>query len=274
MKLYLVGTPIGNLSDISPRAIDTLKDVDFIAAEDTRVTLKILTHFNIKKPLLSCREHNIRHKSKEIIRRIESGESCAMVSDAGMPCISDPGEELVRECAKCGIEIVVVPGPCALISALCLSGLSTERFSFEGFLSVKKRSRREHLEAIKNLNHTLIFYEAPHKLEYTLKDLYETLGERQIAICRELTKIHEEVKRGNLSEFITFYETQKPRGEFVLVIEGKKHENTPETDIKEAVQIARKLTSEGLSTAEASKLTAKQTGHKRSEIYRQLTVIK
>ena len=201
--LYVVGTPIGNLGDVSPRQRETLETVDFIAAEDTRVTVKLLNHFGIKKPLVSYYEHNLRERGEQIVARIEAGENCAVVSDAGMPCISDPGEDLVRLCAERGIRTVVVPGPSAAISALCVSGLVTARFCFEGFLSTAKKSRREHLEAVRNETRTMIFYEAPHKLVNTLKDLSVTLGgKRRITLARELTKIHEEILRVTLAEAV------------------------------------------------------------------------
>jgi 16S rRNA (cytidine1402-2'-O)-methyltransferase len=273
-KLYLVGTPIGNLSDISPRALEVLGSVDFIAAEDTRVTLKLLSRFNIKKALISCREHNIRQKSAEIAERLMNGESCAVVTDAGMPCISDPGEELVSECAERGIEVIVIPGPSALIAALSVSGLPTERFSFEGFLSINKRSRAERLNEVKDSRATLIFYEAPHKLIYTLKDLLAALGNRKIAVCRELTKIHEEVKRGKIADLLAFYETEKPRGEFVLVVEGKTLEKLPEISISDAVESAMKLLEKGTGTSEMAKQIARQTGHKKSEIYKLINEVR
>ncbi|MGN1131113.1 MAG: 16S rRNA (cytidine(1402)-2'-O)-methyltransferase, partial [Ruminococcus sp.] len=189
--LYVVGTPIGNLSDMSPRAVDTLRNVDFIAAEDTRVTLKLLNHFDIKKPMVSYYEHNKRERGEIICNRILSGESCAIVTDAGMPCISDPGEDLIKLCQEKGIKTIVVPGPSAVISALAVSGLETGRFCFEGFLSVNKKSRREHLQSLADETRTMIFYEAPHKLPSTLKDLYSSFGDRKLTIVREITKIHE-----------------------------------------------------------------------------------
>lgn len=266
-KLYVVGTPIGNLSDFSPRAIETLKSVDFIAAEDTRVTLKLLTHFGISKPLISYFEHNIREKGEYIVSRIENGESCAIVTDAGMPCISDPGEDLVRICAERGIEINVVPSPTAAMSALAISGLPTARFSFEGFLSVTKKQRQAHLDEIKNLRRTLIFYEAPHKLTYTLADLLENLGDRRVALCRELTKIHEEVLRGTLSEMVKYYETHNPKGEYVIIVEGAKEEEKEEISIEDAADMARKLIENGKKTSDACKEIAKLTGFSKSEIY-------
>lgn len=270
-KLYVVGTPIGNLSDFSPRAIDTLKSVDFIAAEDTRVTLKLLTHFGIQKPLISYFEHNIREKGEYIIGRIENGESCAIVTDAGMPCISDPGEDLVRLCAERGIEINVVPSPTAAMSALAISGLPTARFSFEGFLSVTNKQRRAHLDEVKSFRRTLIFYEAPHKLIYTLKDMLEAFGDRRIALCRELTKIHEEVLRGKISDMIAYYENKAPKGEYVLVIEGAAEEGaSDEITLENAVSMAKKLIDEGMKASQAAKEIAKRTNFSKSEIYNSL----
>lgn len=270
-KLYVVGTPIGNLSDFSPRAIDTLKSVDFIAAEDTRVTLKLLTHFGIQKPLVSYFEHNIREKGEYIIGRIENGESCAIVTDAGMPCISDPGEDLVRLCAERGIEINVVPSPTAAMSALAISGLPTARFSFEGFLSVTNKQRRAHLDEVKCFKRTLIFYEAPHKLIYTLKDMLEAFGDRRIALCRELTKIHEEVLRGKISDMIAYYENKAPKGEYVLIIEGAAEEEaSDEITLENAAAMAEKLIGEGMKASQAAKEIAKRTNFSKSEIYNSL----
>lgn len=219
--LYVVGTPIGNLGDLSPRAVETLNEVDFIAAEDTRVTVKLLNHFGISKPMVSYYAHNLKEKSMEIINRMLAGESCAIVSDAGMPCISDPGEMLVELAGQNGIKVCVIPGPSAVISALCISGLKTTRFTFEGFLSVNKRNRKEHLSSLVNEQRTMIFYEAPHKLKSTLADMYEYFGDRKISVARELTKIYEEVIRTTLSQAIDYYnEDATPRGEFVLVLEG------------------------------------------------------
>lgn len=219
--LYVVGTPIGNLSDFSPRAVETLKQVDFIAAEDTRVTVKLLNHFEISKPMVSYYAHNLKEKSMEIINRMLAGESCAIVSDAGMPCISDPGEMLVTLAGENNIKVCVIPGPSAVISALCISGLATSRFTFEGFLSVNKRNRKEHLSSLVDERRTMIFYEAPHKLRSTLSDMYEYFGDRKISIARELTKIYEEVIRTSLEQAILYYNGDiSPKGEFVLVLEG------------------------------------------------------
>ena len=227
--IYIVGTPIGNLSDFSPRAIQTLREVDFIAAEDTRVTLKLLNHFDIRKPLVSYHEHNLRERGEAIIQRVLDGENVAVVSDAGMPCVSDPGEDIVRLAAEADIQTIVIPGPSAAISALCISGLSTSRFSFEGFLSTNRKNRREHLQSLIGNTHTLIFYEAPHKLLDTLKDMASTFGaDRKISLCREMTKIHEQVFRTTLEEAIQYYSENTPKGEFVLILEGAQKPVEPE----------------------------------------------
>lgn len=266
-RLYVVGTPIGNLSDMTPRALEVLGSVDFIAAEDTRVTLKLLTHFGIQKPLISYYEHNLRERGTYIADRISAGETCAIVTDAGMPCISDPGEDLVRICVERGIEVNVVPSATAAMSALAISGLPTSRFSFEGFLSVTAKQRRAHLDEIKDYKYTLIFYEAPHKLKSTLNDLYEALGDRRISLCREMTKIHEEVLRGRISEMIAFYEKNTPKGEYVLVIEGAPEKKAEIVDIDTAAEYAKVLISEGKKSSEACKEAAKKFGFSKSEIY-------
>ena len=266
-KLYVVGTPIGNLSDMSPRALEVLGSVDFIAAEDTRVTMKLLSHFDIHKPLVSYYEHNLREKGEYILDRILNGETCAIVTDAGMPCISDPGEDLVRLCAERGVEVNVVPSPTAAMSALAISGLPTSRFSFEGFLSVTKKQRNAHLDEIKDYKHTLIFYEAPHKLKNTLDDLLSALGDRRISLCRELTKIHEEVLRGTISEMIAYYSDKTPKGEYVLVVEGAAEKEESVGSIDEAVEFARKEIENGKKASEACKEAAKKFGFSKSEIY-------
>ncbi len=268
--IYVVGTPIGNLSDLTPRAAEVLGKVDFIAAEDTRVTLKLLNHLGIKKPMISYFEHNKFERGEEICRRILSGETCAIVTDAGMPCISDPGEELIKQCAQYGIKTEVVPGPSAVVSALCVSGLSTGRFTFEGFLSVNKKSRKEHLEALKNEERTMIFYEAPHKLPNTLKDLYENFGERKLTIARELTKLHEEIIRTTTKEALEKYSDGTLKGEMVLILEGKEKEVCKEFTIDEAVAMANKLIKEGVKTSDAAKEAASITGLKKNDIYREL----
>ena len=271
--LYVVGTPIGNLGDFSPRARETLAGADFIAAEDTRVTLRLLNHFGIKKPLVSYFEHNKLEHGPLIVARLLEGETCALVSDAGMPAVSDPGETLVAACAGAGIPVYVVPGPTAALSALAVSGLPTGRFTFEGFLSVNKRSRKEHLEAVEKEERTMIFYEAPHKLRKTLSDFSRVFGpDRRVALCRELTKLHEEVWRTTLGEAAARYREQEPRGEFVLVVEGLPRAQAPEPayTLEEAAGLARGLLREGLSPTEAAKQAARETGFKKGEIYRLL----
>lgn len=271
--LYVVGTPIGNLGDMSPRAVETLENVDFIAAEDTRVTLKLLNHFGIKKPMVSYFEHNKHQRGEIICRRILSGESCAIVTDAGMPCISDPGELLVKQCEEYGIEVRAVPGPSAVISALAISGLPTGRFTFEGFLSVNKKSRMEHLESVKNETRTMIFYEAPHKLNATLRDMLGAFGNRSIAIVRELTKIHEEVIRTTLEQAVERYSEAPLKGEIVLVIDGAKPvDNNKVYTEEEAADLAIALAAEeDVSLSEASKKAAKETGIKKGIIYKLAT---
>lgn len=267
--LYVVGTPIGNLGDMSPRAIEILSTVDFIAAEDTRVSLKLLNRFDIKKPMISYHEHNIRQKGEEICKRLMSGESAAIVTDAGMPCISDPGEDLVALCADYGIDVSVVPGPTAAMSALAISGLSTKRFSFEGFLTVRKSGRYELLEKIKNDDRTLIFYEAPHKLKDTLADMYKIFGNRKIAIVREMTKIYEEAIRTTLEEAIQYYKEHDPRGEYVLVVEGSQVKSEEEQITKEqAVDMVITLYNQGTPMSQAAKDVARQTGFKKGELYK------
>lgn len=272
-ELFVVGTPIGNLNDFSPRAVEVLKAVDFIAAEDTRVTLKLLNRFDIKKPMISYYEHNLREKGQYIVERILKGEACAVVSDAGMPCISDPGEDLVRLCAQNNIRVTVIPGPSAVISALAVSGLVTSRFTFEGFLSTNKRNRKAHLESLLNEERTMIFYEAPHKLLSTLKDMLEVFGDRKIALARELTKIHEQVLRLTLTSALEYYKELSPKGEFVLVIEGKEQaleEEAEEITLEEAVKIASDLVSSGEKATEAAKQAATLTGCSKKEIYKAL----
>lgn len=269
--LYVVGTPIGNLGDLSPRAAEILGGVDFIAAEDTRVTLKLLNHLGIKKPMVSYFEHNKAMRTSEICNRILKGESCAIVSDAGMPCISDPGEDLVRECGNLGIKTVVVPGPSAVISALCVSGLSTGRFTFEGFISVNKKSRKEHLESLLNERRTMIFYEAPHKLPNTLKDLYAYFGERNLTIVREITKIHEEVIRTTTKTAAESIDENPLKGEIVLVLEGKAEEAPEEMTLEDAVSLANSYIAEGVKISDAAKKAANVSGLKKNEIYRELT---
>lgn len=270
-KLFVVGTPIGNLGDLSPRAVETLCECDFIAAEDTRVTMKILNHFQIKKPIVSYFEHNKFERGDMIVARILSGESCALVTDAGMPAISDPGEDLVRQCHEAGIPVVSVPGPCAFSTALAVSGMETGRFTFEGFLSANKSARKKHLASLEKEERTMVFYEAPHKLLATLGDMAETFGaDRKIAVVRELTKIHEEVFRTTIGEAIEKYENEPPRGEIVLIVSGAK-EIKAQLQLEDAVEIAKEKIKEGNSLNESAKLAAKETGIKKNLIYKVLT---
>ena len=269
-KLYVVGTPIGNLSDLSPRAVQTLADVDFIAAEDTRVTLKILNHFGIKKEAVSYYEHNKREKGELICARIAAGEDCAIVTDAGMPAISDPGRELVQQCHEKEIQVVSVPGPTAFATALAISGMDTGRFTFEGFLSVSKKSRFEHLDEIKDENRTMVFYEAPHKLASTLADLYSALGNREIAIVREITKIHEEVIKTTLKDANELYGDGHLKGEMVLIIEGKNQETEQEITLDDAVKKAAALVQSGMTMSRAAKEAAASSPFKKSDIYKEL----
>ena len=268
--LYLVGTPIGNLSDISERALKVLSEVDFIAAEDTRNSGKLLSYFDIKKPMVSYFDHNKRERGEMIVSRIEAGESCALITDAGMPAISDPGEDIVRICAERGVPVSVVPGPCAAVSALAMSGLFTGKFVFEGFLSTANNERREALESLQNERRTIIFYEAPHKLRGTLADLMKAFGNRKISLCRELTKLNEEVLRMTLSEAIAYYEENQPRGEYVLVLEGASKEeqkaNAFWAEMDEFAHVAY-YTEKGLSKNDAIKAAAKDRGVGKSEIY-------
>ena len=266
--LYLVPTPIGNLGDISIRCRETLEQADFIAAEDTRVTLKLLNHLGIKKSLVSYYEHNKASKGNVILDRILAGETCALVSDAGSPAISDPGEDLVKQCAEAGITVCAIPGPCAVITALSISGQSTGRFCFEGFLSTAKKSRREHLEALVGETRTMIFYEAPHKLLSTLEDMAEVFGsDRPISLCRELTKLHEEVVRTTLGEAIEKYTAQPPKGEFVLVVAGAVPVPKQAATAADATQRVRTLMAEGVSRKDAIKQTAKELDLPKNVVY-------
>ncbi len=270
--LYLVATPIGNLSDISERALKVLSEVDFVAAEDTRNTKNLLLHFGIKKDLVSYYEHNKRQRGEEITARIEQGESCALVTDAGMPAISDPGEDIVVLCAEKGIPVTCIPGCCAAVSALALSALPTGRFAFEGFLSTSKGERKKRLTEIKNEVRTLIFYEAPHKLKTTLVDLFETFGDRKITLCRELTKLNEEIIRTTLSQAITLYEEKSPRGEYVLVMEGSSDAKTEqgESDLLSLSpeEHVEHYENSGLGRMDAIKAAAKDRGMSKSELYK------
>lgn len=269
-RLYVVGTPIGNLSDFSPRAVETLKSVDFIAAEDTRVTVKLLNRFDIHTPMVSYHKYNSIERGEEICSRLLSGESCAIVTDAGMPCISDPGEPLVKSCGEMGIEVCAVPGPTAAMSALAISGLPTGRFTFEGFLSVNKLSRREHLNSLVKERRTMIFYEAPHKLPNTLTDMNAAFGDRRISIVRELTKIHEQVIRTTLREAAEKYTDGSLKGELVLVIEGAAEKEEKTETLEDAVELARQRIDSGMSASSAAKEAAEITGFKKGEIYKAL----
>ena len=266
--LYLVPTPIGNLGDISVRCREILEQADFIAAEDTRVSLKLLNYLGIKKSLVSYYEHNKAFKGDKIVERILAGETCALVSDAGSPAISDPGEDLVKQCAAAGITVSAIPGPCAAITALSISGQSTGRFCFEGFLSTAKKSRREHLTSIKNEQRTMIFYEAPHKLLATLEDMAEVFGnDRSISLCRELTKLHEEVVRTTLGEAVEMYTVNPPRGEFVLIVAGAQPEVEAAPTENDAAARVAALMAEGFSRKDAIKQTAKELDMPKNAVY-------
>ena len=269
-NLYIVATPIGNLRDITLRAVDTLKDVDFIAAEDTRVTIKLLNHLSIKKPMISCYRHNEPDRINTIVDRILLGENCALCCDAGTPAISDPGQLLVSKAIDMGIRIIPIPGPSAVISALSSSGLDSGRFCFEGFIPMNKKTRRNRLIALQNEQRTMVFYEAPHKLRRTLIDLRDYLGDREIVIARELTKIYEEFLYITLSEAISLYSEHEPRGEFVVIVKGLEVTKEAEVSIEEAVLIAQNYMKNGLSTSEAAKKAALETNWPRSQIYKEV----
>ena len=268
--LYLVPTPIGNLGDISPRMADTLAQADFIAAEDTRVTVKLLNHLGLKKPMVTYHRHNTAASGQAVLDRLLAGESCALVTDAGMPAISDPGEEMVALCAAAGVPVVPIPGPCALVTALAASGQPTGRFTFEGFLAMNKKNRRAHLESLRGEERTMIFYEAPHKLQATLKDLCQTFGaDRPVSLCRELTKLHEEIRRTTLGEAADWYGEETPRGEFVLVVRGAQPEEEGECTLEDGLTLAERLREEeGLSLRDAVRQAAKELGLSRNELYR------
>lgn len=264
--LYLVATPIGNLNDLSQRAIDTLSTCDMVAAEDTRRSMALLNHLGIKKPLLSYYEHNKKERGGEIVERLLRGENVALITDAGTPAISDPGEDMVRLCAQEGIEVISIPGCCALVSALITSGLSTGRFCFEGFLSVNKKQRREHLLALVDEERTMIFYEAPHKLRATLKDFYTYWGDRKISLCREMTKIHEETMRTTLQEAIAYYEVNAPRGEYVLVIEGAPPKEVSTEDI-DPIELVEMMVADGMDQKSAIKAAAQKLNIPKRDVY-------
>lgn len=270
-KLYVVGTPIGNLGDFSPRAVEILNSVDFIAAEDTRVTQKLLNRFEIKKPTISYFEHNRREKGEYILSRIENGENCALVTDAGMPAISDPGEDLVQDAHIRGISVESVPGPTAFATALAISGMPSGRFTFEGFVSQNKLSRKEHLEGLIDETRTMIFYEAPHKLMRTLEDFKNTFGtNRKIAVVKELTKIHENVFISSIGEAIEFFTQNDPKGEFVLIVQGKEKIEKQQMTLEDAVKLANDYMKEGIGSSEAAKRAAKVSKIKKSDIYSEL----
>ena len=266
--LYLVPTPIGNLGDISPRAKKTLAEADFIAAEDTRLSLKLLNHLELKKPLVSYYEHNKNESGPRIVERLLAGESCALVTDAGSPAISDPGEDLVALCAKAGVCVCAIPGPCAAVTALSVSGLPTGRFCFEGFLSTNKKSRREHLDSLKSERRTMIFYEAPHKLQNTLKDLTDAFGpERRISLCRELTKLHEQILRMTLDEDLAYYTENDPRGEYVLILEGAAEASEEALTLEDAVSLALERIASGASKKDAVREVSRETGFPKNALY-------
>lgn len=265
--LYLVATPIGNLGDFSPRAVETLRQADFIAAEDTRVSVKLLNHFDIKKPLVSYHEHNRAAAGEAIVQRLLSGEVCALVTDAGTPAISDPGEDLVRLCAENGITVQSIPGCCACITALAVSGLPTGRFTFEGFLSANKKERREQLGELLGEVRTMVFHEAPHKLRPTLSDMLEILGDRPIALCRELTKLHEETMRTTLQGAVDYYSSNEPRGEYVLVVGGAQRREGPAMTMAEGVARVLQLRQDGMRMKDAVRQVSADTGLNKNELY-------
>ena len=278
--LYLVATPIGNLGDLSPRAVETLAQADFIAAEDTRVSLRLLNHFDIRKPLVSYHEHNRAAAGPAIVQRLLGGESCALVTDAGTPAISDPGEDLVRLCGQQGITVQAIPGCCAAVCALAVSGLPTGRFCFEGFLSANKKERRTRLEELSHEERTMVFHEAPHKLRPTLADMLEVLGDRPVALCRELTKLHEETVRTTLAQAVALYQEKEPRGEYVLVVAGREKQNlyvlvvagaekaaAPAVTLDQGVRQVLRLRQEGARMKDAVRRVAEDTGLPRNDLY-------
>ena len=265
--LYLVATPIGNLGDFSPRGVETLERADFIAAEDTRVSMKLLNHFGIKKPLVSYHEHNCASAGQTILTRLLAGETCALVTDAGTPAISDPGEDLVRLCGENNIVVEAIPGCCAAICALAVSGLPTGRFTFEGFLPANKKERRTALLRLQGEERTMVFHEAPHKLRATLSDMAEILGDRPVALCRELTKLHEETLRTTLSAAVALYAEREPRGEYVLVVAGARPMEEPAVTLEEGVSRVQRLREDGIKMKEAVRSVAGQTALNRNELY-------
>ena len=266
--LYLVATPIGNLGDFSPRGVEVLNTVDFIAAEDTRVTVKLLNHFGIKKPMVSYYRHNEDSRGDELLARLLAGESCALVTDAGTPAISDPGEALVALCAENGVEVTAIPGACAFVTALAVSGLPTTRFTFEGFLPMNKKNRRAHLDSLREERRTMVFHEAPHKLLATLNDLAEVFGpDRRVSLCRELTKLHEEVRRTTLGQAAEHYAGSLPKGEFVLVVEGAPEREEEAHTLEDGLALVEQLKAEGLSTRDAVKKAAAELSLPKKALY-------
>ena len=266
--LYLVPTPIGNLGDISRRAAETLAQADFVAAEDTRVSIKLLNHLELKKPMVTYHRHNTDWGGQAVIDRLMAGESCALVTDAGTPAVSDPGEELVARCAALDIPVCAIPGPCALVTALAVSGQPTGRFTFEGFLAMNKKNRRTHLDSLRGEERTMVFYEAPHKLTATLQDLADVFGpDRPLSLCRELTKLHEEIRRTTLGEAAAFYRENPPKGEFVLVVRGAEPSPEREVTLEDGLALVDKLRGEGLSLRDGVKRAAKELGLSRNQLY-------
>ena len=265
--LYLVATPIGNLGDLSPRAVETLAGADFIAAEDTRVSVKLLNHFDIKKPLVSYHEHNRAAAGQAILTRLLGGETCALVTDAGTPAISDPGQELVALCAENGVTVQAIPGCCAAIAALAVSGLDTRRFTFEGFLPSGKKERRMALEELTGEARTMVFHEAPHRLRATLADMAEVLGDRPVALCRELTKLHEDTVRTTLAQAAAYYAANEPRGEYVLVVAGREKQQGPQLTLEQGVERVLRLREDGMRMKDAVRQVADDTGLSRNDLY-------
>ena len=265
--LYLVATPIGNLGDLSPRAVETLAGADFIAAEDTRVSVKLLNHFDIKKPLVSYHEHNRAAAGQAILTRLLGGEICALVTDAGTPAISDPGQELVALCAENGVTVQAIPGCCAAIAALAVSGLDTRRFTFEGFLPSGKKERRMALEELTGEARTMVFHEAPHRLRATLADMAEVLGDRPVALCRELTKLHEDTVRTTLAQAAAYYAANEPRGEYVLVVAGREKQHGPQLTLEQGVERVLRLREDGMRMKDAVRQVADDTGLSRNDLY-------
>lgn len=265
--LYLVATPIGNLGDLSPRAVETLAGADFIAAEDTRVSVKLLNHFDIKKPLVSYHEHNRAAAGQAILTRLLAGETCALVTDAGTPAISDPGQELVALCAENGVTVQAIPGCCAAIAALAVSGLDTRRFTFEGFLPSGKKERRTALEELTGEVRTMVFHEAPHRLRATLADMAEVLGDRPVALCRELTKLHEDTVRATLAQAAAYYAANEPRGEYVLVVAGREKQQGPQLTLEQGVERVLRLREDGMRMKDAVRQVADDTGLSRNDLY-------